>query len=263
MCNHRVEVTIIGSGNVAEAFARAIAACPTMCLKQIFARNEARGRTIAEQCATQWCDKPEELASSDIYIISVSDRAVGELASQLSFAPGSIVTHTAGSVPLTELPSNDTHRGILYAFQSFTAGREIEFRGLPLFIEAESEEVYNVLEAFGQALGCRVERATSERRKVIHLAGVFVNNFVNHLYSMAGEVISEAELSFDTLRPLIMETALKALDSGNPRSVQTGPAVRGDSVVIERHLEMLGDDSLKAQIYKLLSDSIWETSKKI
>lgn len=263
MSNDRVEVVIIGSGNVAEAFACALSKSEAIRLKQIFARNEARGRAIAERVNSVWSNRPEELMPADIYIISVSDRAVGDVASSLCFAPGSVVVHTAGSVLLAELPSEGVHRGILYAFQSFTHGRDIAFEGLPLFVEAESEQVYNLLEAFGRALGCRVERASSERRRVIHLAGVFVNNFVNHLYALADEIIADAGLRFEVLRPLILETALKALDSGDPRSVQTGPAVRGDRGVVERHLDMLNSDKLKLEIYKLITESIWETSKRI
>lgn len=263
MSNDRVEVVIIGSGNVAEAFALAVSKCEAISLKQIFARNATRGRAIAERVNSAWSNRPEEFMSADIYIISVSDRAVGEVASRLCFAPGSVVVHTAGSVPLAELPTKDVHRGILYAFQSFTQGRDIAFEGLPLFVEAESEEVYNLLEAFGRALGCRVERASSERRRTIHLAGVFVNNFVNHLYALAGDVVADADLEFDVLRPLILETAHKALDAGDPRAVQTGPAVRGDRGVVERHLEMLDHDRLKSEIYKLITESIWETSKRI
>ena len=256
-------MVIIGSGNVAEAFALAVSKCEAISLKQIFARNATRGRAIAERVNSAWSNRPEELMPADIYIISVSDRAVGEVASRLCFAPGSVVVHTAGSVPLAELPSEGVHRGILYAFQSFTQGRDIAFEGLPLFVEAESEEVDNLLEAFGRALGCRVERASSERRRVIHLAGVFVNNFVNHLYALAGDVVADADLEFDVLRPLILETAHKALDAGDPRAVQTGPAVRGDRGVVERHLDMLERDRLKSEIYKLITESIWETSKRI
>ena len=256
-------MVIIGSGNVAEAFALAVSKCEAISLKQIFARNATRGRAIAERVNSAWSNRPEELMPADIYIISVSDRAVGEVASRLCFAPGSVVVHTAGSVPLAELPSEGVHRGILYAFQSFTQGRDIAFEGLPLFVEAESEEVYNLLEAFGRALGCRVERASSERRRTIHLAGVFVNNFVNHLYALAGDVVADADLEFDVLRPLILETAHKALDAGDPRAVQTGPAVRGDRGVVERHLDMLERDRLKSEIYKLITESIWETSKRI
>ena len=258
-----VDVVIIGSGNVAEAFARAVSGAEGVFLRQIFARNSERGHMLARECNTKWSCEPEELAEADLYIIAISDRAVESVARSLRFRPGAMVVHTAGSVPLAALPSQGVRRGILYAFQSFTAGRSVQFEGLPLFVEAESEEDYLMLESFGRMLGCRVERADSERRRRIHLAGVFVNNFVNHLYGVARGVVGGVGLDFEVLKPLIRETAMKALDVDNPALVQTGPAVRGDRAVCERHLEMLQGDDVKQHIYKYITESIWETSKKI
>jgi hypothetical protein len=108
-----------------------------------------------------------------------------------------------------------------------------------------------------------VEYADSERRKKIHLAGVFVNNFTNHLYGIATEIVESEDLSFDVLRPIISETASKAIAVGDPDVVQTGPAIRGDRVVTDRHIEMLRGDKVKQQIYKDITESIWETSKRI
>jgi hypothetical protein len=81
---------------------------------------------------------------------------------------------------------------------------------------------------------------------------------------MAADRLSEREgLPFDILRPLIEQTARKAVEADHPREVQTGPAVRGDKAVTARHCEMLSADSREEEIYKLLTEYIWETSKKI
>ena len=65
------------------------------------------------------------------------------------------------------------------------------------------------------------------------------------------------------LKPLIEETAAKAIATNDVREVQTGPAVRGDKAVCNKHLEMLAGDDIKQKIYKDITESIWETSKKI
>jgi predicted short-subunit dehydrogenase-like oxidoreductase (DUF2520 family) len=83
------------------------------------------------------------------------------------------------------------------------------------------------------------------------------------MYTLGRDVVAEADLPFDVLKPLIRETAAKAIAMENPHGVQTGPAVRGDRVVVERHMKMLEADSLKERIYKDITDSIWETSKRI
>lgn len=256
-----LSVVVVGSGNVAEAVSVAVADTWALELKQVVARNAQRASAIAELCRTEWCDNFDECEEADFYIIAVSDRAVEEVASQLRRAERSIVVHTAGSVEMEAL--GDGARGVLYPFQTFTAGRKVDFSDVPLFVEGCSEEVTQRIELLAQALSSRVYRANSSRRREIHLAGVLACNFVNALYSMAADHIDSTEaLPFDVLRPLILETARKAADATHPRRVQTGPAVRGDFAVAERHVSMLEDVKQK-EIYKLLTDYIWQTSKKI
>ena len=75
--------------------------------------------------------------------------------------------------------------------------------------------------------------------------------------------MQQAGLPFATLAPLIAETARKAIESGQPSAVQTGPAKRNDMTTIERHLRMLEGDACLHDIYEKLSQSIWkETSKR-
>ena len=258
-----ISVVIVGSGNVAEAFARTLASCKGISLRQIFSRNTVRGRAVAEIAGVEWCGDMEQIAPADLYIISVSDRAVAEVAASLRVPKDAIVVHTAGSVAMNAIPKRKGGRGIIYPLQSFTSGRVVNISSVPLFVEADSDDVGKRLMEVSSMISSRVEYADSERRRVIHLAGVFVNNFVNHLYVEGGEILEREGLDYDILKPLIAETAAKAVATNNPRSVQTGPAVRGDVVVTDRHIEMLADDERKRDIYKHITESIWETSKKI
>lgn len=257
-----VSVVVVGSGNVAESFASTLASSPGVELRQIFARNPMRGAEIAAMTSTACTDDPSRLADADIYIIAVSDKAIAEVAAALPFPSDAIVVHTAGSMPLQTLPERLPNRGILYALQSFTAGRRIDLAHVPIFIEADNAAVRERLFAFARMLSTRVDYADSERRRVIHLAGVLVNNFPNHLYGVAARIIEREGLSFDILRPLIMETAEKAVASTSPERVQTGPAARGDMEVCGAHSRMLADDPLRQKIYNDITESIWETSKR-
>jgi predicted short-subunit dehydrogenase-like oxidoreductase (DUF2520 family) len=258
-----VSVVIVGSGNVAEAFARTLASCEAIDLRQIFARNTERGRAIADMVGVEWCSDIEDIAPADLYLIAVSDRAVASVAASLVVPDDAIVVHTAGSVPMNAIAKRSGGRGIIYPLQSFTSGRAVNLGDVPLFIEADNDVVKERLMTIASHISSRVEYADSERRRVIHLAGVMVNNFVNHLYAMGSDVLEREDLDFDILKPLIAETAAKAIATDDPTTVQTGPAVRGDMVVTDRHIAMLRDDKRKQQIYKLITESIWETSKKI
>lgn len=258
-----IRVVIVGSGGVAEALARNIARNESLRLVGIVARNEERGRVVAELGNTTWHSRTEECAEADIYIISVSDSAVASVAEALHAPHSAIVVHTAGSVPMSAIPERGGRRGIIYPLQTFTPGRNIDLRTVTLFLEADDDATLHKITHIASLLSENVEYADSERRRVIHLAGVFVNNFTNHLYALGRDIIATEGLSFETLKPLIAETAAKALDSDDPRMVQTGPARRGDIAVVERHLAMLGKESSKGKIYNDITDSIWETSKRI
>ena len=261
--HRRVRVVVVGSGNVAECFVRAISRHDDMELVQLFARNPERGCAVARMASVSWCGCPEELAEADIYIVAVSDRAVGEVAASLPLPREALLVHTAGSVPLAALPERGGRCGIIYPLQSFSAGREVDLESVPLFVEGGSEAVTAELLHFAGMLSQRVAYADSERRRVLHLAGVLVNNFVNTLYAAGAAIVEREGLSFEVLKPLIVETAAKAASVADPRSVQTGPAVRGDRSVSEQHLAMLAEDEELQRIYNDLTRRIWETSKRI
>lgn len=257
MTNEIHSVSIIGSGNVAEALALSIAGAWGIELREVIARNIERGEQIARQASCDFVALGEPVADADLYIIAVSDRAVAEVAEQAELPSESIVVHTAGSVECAVL--GEGARGVFYPFQTFTAGRRVDMSEVPIFIEGSDEQTTLLLEEFAQQLTSKVYRADSARRREIHLAGVFACNFVNALYTIAAERLQQQEaLPFEVLQPLILETAEKAAEAENPATVQTGPARRGDTQVMERHLTMLAEQPELQQIYKLLSQEIFK-----
>ena len=143
-------VVIVGSGNLAEALAQAVARSGLQ-LVQLFARNAARGEAVAALAGTQWTADPARLADADIYLISVSDKAVGEVATALPLPAGAVVAHTAGSVPLDALPAH-ARRAVFYPLQTFTKGRSVDFSQIPLFLETDDSPLRPALEAFARRL---------------------------------------------------------------------------------------------------------------
>jgi predicted short-subunit dehydrogenase-like oxidoreductase (DUF2520 family) len=254
-------VVIIGSGNLAESLAQAVADSSVE-LRQLFGRNVARVAEVARLARTVPCCDATKLAVADLYILAVSDRAVAEVASQLPIPAKALVAHTAGSVDILALASY-ARRAVLYPLQTFTKGRRVDFAQVPLLIESSTDEAAIELEAFARQLSQRIYRVDSEQRGKVHLAGVLACNFANHLFELGCEVLQQAQLPTDLLHTLIAETTAKALSAARPADVQTGPAVRNDVQTQERHLRLLSGDKLHSEIYRLLTQSIWETSKKI
>ena len=255
-----MKIVVIGSGNVAESLAQAIAEAESLELVQLFARNEERGRKVAELAHTEWSGS--DLAEADLYLISVSDNAVAEVAKSLPIPEGAVVAHTAGCCTLDSLLPH-THRAVFYPFQTFSVGRKVDFKRGYIFLEGATNHALATVNTAAKALTDNVLPADTARRAVIHLSGVFACNFANAMYANAAEVLAKEGLPFDIVAPLIEETAKKVVESKNPAHSQTGPARRGDSQTLERHRKMLADEPTKRDLYDKISEDIWHRTETL
>jgi len=252
-------IAIVGSGHVAEALCRAIPVTGYE-IVQVFARNAERGTALAGLAGCPWENRRDRLADADIYLLAVSDKAIPQVSRELDFKDG-VVAHTSGSCDLSELPFEIGHRGVFYPLQTFSAGREVDFRKIPLFIEAETEEDYATLNALASVLSDSVYRSDSLLRRKMHVAAVFVCNFVNDLYAVGEQWMRINGMDFEILKPLISETTRKMLDSPSPLLVQTGPAVREDWPTLEKHLQLLENYPDLKTIYQVLTEHIIQTKR--
>ena len=245
------QVVLIGGGAVAEALGQRVAEVGM--LSGLWCRNEQRASELAKRFGTKVCS--ELLPQVDLYIISVSDRAIGQVSQQLTFPVGSLVVHTAGSRSADEILCNNVTKGILYPLQTFTKDRSVDFHNIPIMVESESR--LDELQTFAQRLTENVICSTYEMRRIYHLSAVFACNFVNRMYVAAQEIARIGGIDAEMLRPLIAETAQKALESSDARLIQSGPAARGDINTMENHLALL--EQLAPQwrdVYELISNKI-------
>lgn len=252
-----IKVSIIGSGNVAQHLITAFAKSTNVAIHQVYSRQTA---TIAHLLHHDKITNDfNALEAADVYIIAVSDTAIAEVAAHLPFQ-GQLVVHTSGAMPMAILNDNN-RKGVFYPLQSFTKNKEVSFNDIPVCLEAENKNDLNLLEQVANAVSEKVFYINSHQRKSLHVAAVFVNNFVNHLYSIAHSICNENQVPFEILYPLIKETAAK-ITAITPEEAQTGPAKRNDQKTIAAHLELLKDENQKT-IYQLLTQSIQHHGKKL
>ncbi len=226
-----ISVLIVGKGNVATHLYNAFLNIDAIALTKISSRSL------------------ENIPKAMITIIAVSDDAITEISSKIK---NSFVLHTSGSVGMKEL-KNNTRKGVFYMLQTFSKDKEVDFNEVPFCLEAENIEDYILLEKLAKLIGKKIYSVSSEQRKTLHVAAVFVNNFTNHLYKIGNDICEENNMSFDILKPLIKETVLK-IDELSPEKAQTGPAIRKDKITIKNHLNLLNINQQK--IYKILTKSI-------
>jgi predicted short-subunit dehydrogenase-like oxidoreductase (DUF2520 family) len=142
--------------------------------------------------------------------------------------------------------------------QTFSKAKKIDFKKVPLCIEAGNAKALQQLKVIAGNLSGVVDEVDGEQRKILHLAAVFACNFTNHLYHISQQLLESNGLNFDLLKPLIVETADK-INGTLPKEAQTGPAVRGDDATIKTHLNMLQEDAGLQEMYIILSRSIKKT----
>ena len=250
-----IKVVLIGSGNVAQHLIQVLLQAKNLDLVQAFARNPSHlSHLLHEDKITSDYQK---IAEADLYIISVSDNAIAEVSEHLPFE-NRLVVHTSGSSDITIL-SDKNRKGVFYPLQTFSKNKTIDFTPIPICIEAENENDYQLLEQVAKSLSQKVFAISSEQRRSLHVSAVFVCNFVNHLYQIGNQICQENNIPFEVLHPLIQETAQKIKEL-SPSEAQTGPALRNDSKTIEKHLAFLENENYQ-KIYELLTQSIQNVKK--
>ncbi len=244
-----IKVVIIGAGNVATHLHQNFNKSKQIDVIQVFNRNRKHLDFVRD--VSKRTSDIDELKEADLYLLAIKDEAIIEIAEKLK-TKKAIVAHTSGSVALQILSGFDNY-GVFYPMQTFSKNKPINFKEIPLCLEANSEENLQFLKKVASIISDRVFEVNSEQRKALHVSAVFVNNFTNHLFTLASDFCKKEELPFEMLRPLIVETVNK-LESLDPYSAQTGPALRNDQKTISAHLEMLDEDRKK--IYTILTESI-------
>lgn len=253
-----MRIVCIGAGNVASHLAKDLFE-KGFTIAQIVSRTEQSASGLAQCVNAEWTTSIEEAQPADLYLYSVSDSALEDVIRRNPYHEGFHI-HTAGSMPLSVFEGNKKKHGILYPLQTFSKDKPLKLDEVPLFVEAGTHHDLQELKALATLLSPKVYEANSSQRQQLHLAAVFCCNFSNHLFAIADTLLKEANLPFEIVRPLIQETIDKT-STLPPREAQTGPAVRNDQNVMEKHLTKLTDHSQWQEIYRLLSDSIQKNAE--
>jgi predicted short-subunit dehydrogenase-like oxidoreductase (DUF2520 family) len=257
---YQYNISFIGAGRVAASLCREVFNSGYK-IDLIISENEINGNQLASSCNAHWSSKPEFSPSTNVIFVAVPDHKLISVLSSIICNPDTVVAHTAGSFGLDIFPEEIKNKGVFYPLQTFSKNRHISFRNIPLLLESSDEKTLEILNQIAVTISTAVYQVETQKRRMLHLAAVFVNNFTNHMLVQGKEIASKAGYSFEILKPLIQETIAKALDSG-PENSQTGPAVRNDKNTIEKHLELLSYSPELQEIYEELTSSIIKHYKK-
>lgn len=255
-----MDVSFIGSGNLAWHLAPALDNAGFI-VREVFSQNPAHAEALTERLyqADVKASLDFSTSKSKVFIIATTDDSIRDIATEIVLPEDACLVHTSGSQPLSLLQfAAASSVGVLYPLQTFSKNKRIDFKTVPLFVESNSDDGEQLLMTLAKAISGNVRKITSEERATLHVAAVFASNFPNHMLLMAKKILQANSLSFDMLKPLILETVNKSLAVG-PDQAQTGPAVRNDLEILDRHIDFLQSDERVAELYRVISQHIIDT----
>ena len=245
-----IKIILLGAGNVGHHLSKAFNKSTEIDLVQWYSRDNSK--VSYNDIDTEIINDLSKIKSADIYIISISDSYVGEISKRLNVSE-KLVVHTSGSLDLSII-DNKNRRGVFYPLQTLSKNKEIELAKVPICIESENNKDLVLLETISKYIGCKTHKIDYNQRKILHLAAIFSNNFVNHMFTIAKEILDDKNLDFNILKPLINETVDK-IHKLDPENAQTGPAIRNNNEIILNHIKTLNKDDHK-KLYELMTKLI-------
>lgn len=185
----------------------------------------------------------------DVVFLCVQDKQIFTLA-PLFANKGVHVIHCSGAQPLE-------HNGIkcdaaFWPMQTFRSGIQSSWNNIPVFLQTKNDSLAHLLTEMGSLLGANIIVCNEEERLKMHLTAVLANNFVNALIRSAEITAESTGYSAEFIYPILQQTVINAIENGAKNS-QTGPAVRGDRAVMEKHIQLLENQPEMLKVYEDLS----------
>lgn len=255
-----MKIVFIGSGNIAHFFA------PLLHKKghkivQVYSRTITHGKELSQLVNAELTDDLNNISSeADVYFLAIKDDALQEVAQQLQFKC-KMAIHCAGAVALDVIENISDNRAVIWALYSVRKNDLPKISNVPLIVEANNETAWETALSLAGDISEKVLQADYRQREWLHLNAVLVNNFTNHLFSVAAEICKENDLPFDFLYPIIFQT-VRQIENASPLESQTGPAIRHDEQTIQKHKQLLQAHPQWAKLYEAMTQSIQNNEKR-
>ena len=244
-------ITVLGTGNVAIE------------LSKLFLKNKykidciyGRSNFSDHQLDNKiYCNDIGNISKkSDLYLVSISDDSYLDFLKKIPLK-NKFIIHTSGSLVSKKLEMISDRWGCLYPLQTIKKNQTIKWNEIPFFIEASNNNDLKLLTDFCNVNHLNYSVKNSNQRNQTHLAAVAANNFTYFLISIIKEYCEKNKINFNNLKPLL-EQSFNNVINFPAHQLQTGPAVRKDLKLIEKHLNDLKTEKDLKEIYQLFSDKI-------
>ena len=182
-----MRVVFVGAGNLATRLSLEMRKSG-MSIGQVYSHTSEHAKILADELGCGWTVVPEDIVEdADLYVFSLKDAVLQDVIARVKPNNG-LWVHTAGSMPISVFEGLTARYGVVYPLQTFSKSREVDFKKIPFFLEANSSEDEKVL---GEVALCEgkmysplwLDKAVSyrqEQRVAVELEGLPAGTV--HLY---------------------------------------------------------------------------------
>ena len=250
----RPDIVLYGTGHLAWTLGAALHAADYP-IRAVWGRYRSDRDALARQLGAQSFASTAQLPAASLHLLALRDDAIPDFARELAPSIDRLLLHCAGAGSLDWLQPHP-RRGILWPLQSLRKELTYDWQNIPLLVDANNTADQALLHELAAVLSTQVALANDAQRSAYHAAAVTTANFSNFLNEQAFQLLKQQGLDHRLLLPMLQFQLNGFTSDEAPLSRQTGPARRGDTATIEKHLQLLADRPAHAALYRLLSELI-------
>ena len=258
-------LNIIGAGRVGRTLAalwhrQHVFAIQGVCNRTVQSARDA----VAFIGAGRAMENMQDLPHADAWLLATPDGELTPAARRLAecglLCAGDVVFQCSGALPSSDLRAavmERMHVASVHPLKSFADPGDAvrNFAGTVCAAEGDAAALALLKPAF-ETIGARVTEIDPQFKTVYHAASVIVCNYLTALMETGLQCYGKAglprEVASAMMEPLVRETVDNVFKLGTVKAL-TGPIARGDSAVVERQLNALGEfDPRIAEIYRAL-----------
>ena len=245
----RTRFTLVGAGRVGTAVASILRSRGHE-IVGVVSRSPSSAQAAGDHLRAPVVGRIEDLPPADLVLLGVTEGAIEEVARAvaLNVVPGTVLVHFAGTFGLAPLRAAISNGALGAALHPVQAMPTVEHALTRLPGSAWGVTCSDDLREWSHALirndldGEPID-VREEDRALWHAASVTTSNGVAALLAAGERILKYIGIDEPgrVLGPLAAGTLANAMEGGGGGATLTGPAVRGETATLERHLNALAE----------------------
>ncbi len=257
-------IAIVGAGSLGSVLACALRKAGYT-IQEIIVRDRAaslaHGRPLARQVGAHLSSTRRSILSAGVTWLCVPDREISACAEMLARDcnwKGKIALHSSGALPSSELQALKVKGAAVasvHPLMTFVRNVQPSLVGVPFALQGDAPAV-RLARKIVQDMGGEPFVISKRHKPAYHAWGAFASPLLVAALITAEEVAVTAGMSRKEARrrmqPIVRQTVANYFEQG-PAGAFSGPIVRGDAAIIEKHLKILARLPDAKQVYSALA----------